>query len=212
MFNQSSHALYFPSLLLMSVVTPHVITDFNRESLSPCFLLYLFFLVSSTSLVCFVLRMPNTPSGAFCPACTNLWLCSSIYMHVCACVSVLGDKSPMSMTDSPLLSATSGSRPPPRRSARKVGPALTRQASAVQCFFLRSPASQPFHCRLRKKKKNHKTAVVAFLSPFALSIVCCHLLVALVSNARRLIYLPFQRKNWLPTHMSRRQFMKIRPR
>lgn len=213
MFNQSSPAFYFPSLSPLSVVTSHVITDSITSRTLTWFLDYYFFLfVSSTSVVYVVLRMPNTPGGGFCSACTDLWLCSSVYMHVCACVSVLGDKSPMWMTDSPLLSAMSRSRPPPHRRGRKVGPTSTRQASAVQSFFLRSLASRPFHhcvC-LKKNKKNCCSCFsLTFCSQYGLlppSGSTC------VRRTQADCYLPFQRKNRPPTHTSRRQFMKIRPR
>lgn len=78
-------------------------------------------------------------------ACIDLWPCSSVYMHVCACV--LGDKSLMWMTDSPGVSMMSRRQPSPRR-GWKVGPFHTTPASAVYpsgilgnstCFFLIYP-------------------------------------------------------------------------
>lgn len=46
------------------------------------------------------------------------WMCSSLYLHVCACV--LGNKSLMWVMDSPGVSMMSRRRPP--RSSAKVGP------------------------------------------------------------------------------------------
>lgn len=61
-------------------------------------------------------------------ACVDLWMCSSVYMHVCACV--LGDKSLMWMMDSPGVSMMSRRRP--HRSRRKVGgPFHTAPASVL---------------------------------------------------------------------------------
>lgn len=74
-------------------------------------------------------------------ACVDLWMCSSVYMHVCVCV--LGDKSQMWLMDSPGVSMMRRRRRPPR-SRWKVGPISHNTGLCV------NPASQPSHLPLRQ--------------------------------------------------------------
>lgn len=126
----------------------------------------------------------SAPLGRCCCAKSRWWFVFSLYglvivlLHLHArprlCFLSWCDKSPMPMTDSPLLNAMSRRRPPPHRRGRKVGAHFETTGVSGSAFL-----SLLFHLPLplKKKKKNLHSC---FSLTFALSVVCCHLLVALV--------------------------------